>query len=386
VPTSSDAVLFDAASVGACTLDVVGNAASLTMASGSLGSFAFGTNSLTVAGNADLRSGGAFTGSTGGLVMGASGTLTPPGATTIPSLTVSTGTTTLATNDLSLAGNLTLSGGVLNANGRNLNVAGNWANSGTFTAGAGTVTLNGSGAQAISGSTTFNNLTAACTTARTLTFTAGTTQTVAGALSLNGIANQLLSLRSSAAAVWKIDPQGTRSCSYLDVQWGENLRKPVIGPTNSTDSLNNTWWFTEGLSITWGTGTTGAAAGTTGDLNWNLGNLVLGQRRTTHGAGADARDFSVANASDVRIRLTASAATGPDWGLAGSAGAEACVVGINTDNSATYSSLHAGGVLLSGGMALGAEQAFDLSFTAPSSTAHLGVPQTMTVTVTATAE
>ena len=249
VPGVANPVIFDAGGPGSCTIDVAGNAASLTMVSGYTGTLAFGSNSLTVAGNADLRSGGIFTGSTGGLVLSANSTLTPPATGTIPNLTVSGGTATLATNDLSVAGNLAISSGSLSASGRNISVAGNWDNTvgaGGFTAGSGTVTLNGAGGsnQVLSGNTTFGNLSATGAVARTVTFTAGTVQTVNGALTLSGAAAQLLSLRSSASpATWTLTPNGTRACSFVDVKDGINTVGPAISPASSTNSGNNTLWF-----------------------------------------------------------------------------------------------------------------------------------------------
>ena len=58
-------------------------------------------------------------------------------------------------------GNLTISAGIFTANNFNMAVGGTWTDNATFTAGTGTVTLNGSGAQNISGSSTtaFYNLT-----------------------------------------------------------------------------------------------------------------------------------------------------------------------------------------------------------------------------------
>jgi len=157
-----------------------------------------------------------------------------------------TGTTfTQSAAALTVAGNLTITAGTFASGAQNLNVAGNWANSGTYS-GSNTVTLNGAGGttQVISGTTTFNHLTATCATARTLNFTAGTTQTVSGTLTLTGASGQLLSLRStSAPSTWSITPNGTRTCSYVNVMDGINTASPMINPANSTDSGNNTLWF-----------------------------------------------------------------------------------------------------------------------------------------------
>ena len=246
VPTTTDAVFFDGSSGGGtATVDAAYSVASLTC-TGYTGILAFGTNMVTVGGNATMTTSGSYTGSTGGLTMGASGTLVPPAAGTLPSLTVSAGTTTLSTNNLSLSNHLTISGGTLGANGLNLSVAGNWANAGTFTHGGNTVTLNGAAAstQVLSGSSTFNNLIATCTTARTLNFTAGTTQTVGGALTLTGATGQRLSLRSTVnGSTWNLDYTGARTISAVAVQDGTNLGAGPLNPSGSTDLGNCVNWF-----------------------------------------------------------------------------------------------------------------------------------------------
>ena len=68
---------------------------------------------------------------------------------------------------------------------------------GTFIPGKGTVALTGLN-QTLTGNTTFFNLTKAVSRADTLTFQAGSTQTVAGTLTLRGVAGGLLKLRSAA--------------------------------------------------------------------------------------------------------------------------------------------------------------------------------------------
>ena len=65
VPTTTNDVYFDASGLGTCTVDTNPKILSLNMTSGYTGALAFGTNTVTVAGSADLRSGGTFTGSSG---------------------------------------------------------------------------------------------------------------------------------------------------------------------------------------------------------------------------------------------------------------------------------------------------------------------------------
>ena len=84
--------------------------------------------------------------------------------------------------------------------------------------------------------------------------------------------------------------------------------------------------------------------------------------------------------------LTATGANSTDWPLAALPGADQCVLGVNTDASTTYSSLHAGGVVMNSELAIGAEQTLDLKFVAPITTTKAGTTQTVSVTLTATAQ
>jgi hypothetical protein len=163
----------------------------------------------------------------------------------------STGSTVFTypnSGQLNLSGSLTISGGTLAVtNGQNLRFTGSWlktsaANAG-FSAGTGTVTLAGRN-QTMSGSTTFYKLTKSVSAADTLTLAATQTQTVQNTLTLGGLAGNLLSLRSSQTGTrWRIDPQGTRSISYVDVKDGNNIHTTLIDPIDSTDSGNNINWF-----------------------------------------------------------------------------------------------------------------------------------------------
>ena len=111
-------------------------------------------------------------------------------------------------------GSLTLNSGVFTAPAT-LNVAGNWTNNaGTagFNANGGTVVLTGAGtdSQTISGSNNFYNLTAdtsAGSAAETLYFAAGSTQAIAGYLTLKGNSTNKLLLRSTSTGTqWNITP------------------------------------------------------------------------------------------------------------------------------------------------------------------------------------
>ena len=147
------------------------------------------------------------------------------------------------------AGTLVLSG--------DITVSGNWSNSGAFTPGENKVTLDGTD-QTLSGVTSFYDLTKNVNSADTLTFTSGSTNktTITNTLNLTGESGeQLLSLRSSSDdAQWEIDPQGTRTIEYLDVQNSNNVGTTNINAVgqNCTDSGNNTKWsFTQLTSGTY---------------------------------------------------------------------------------------------------------------------------------------
>ncbi len=146
---------------------------------------------------------------------------------------------------LTIAGNLHIASGTLDVTGGSfaLQVSGNWLNTGTFTPRAGTVTLNGTN-QSVTGTTTFYNLTKSVVSADTLTFGAGQTQTVTNTWVANGASNNLLSLRSSVTGTrWRIDPQGTRTLSYIDVKDSNNINASAIGEvTGIVNSLNNLNW------------------------------------------------------------------------------------------------------------------------------------------------
>ncbi|OQY26674.1 MAG: hypothetical protein B6244_12980, partial [Candidatus Cloacimonetes bacterium 4572_55] len=159
---------------------------------------------------------------------------------------VNSGTTILfgAANRVA-SGSLTIDG-VLTApgTGNTLSIAGDLTNTGTFTHNDGSIILNGTD-QTITGSFTFYDLTKTVAAAATLTFPASATQTIANALTLQGASGQLLSLRSSTPGTqWDINPQGTRTIGFLDVQDSKNTNATDIDATGSgfVDSGNNIKW------------------------------------------------------------------------------------------------------------------------------------------------
>jgi len=97
----------------------------------------------------------------------------------------------------------------------------------------------------ITGNNTFATLDLECTTARTITFPAGGTQTVTGTLTLLGAAGQLLSLRSSSTGTkWYINA-ATTSAQYCDVKdsTATGTGTPIDNSTGGVDSGNNIGWL-----------------------------------------------------------------------------------------------------------------------------------------------
>jgi len=154
-------------------------------------------------------------------------------------LTIMKGTFTGSGGKVTTAG-VSLSGGVLNAPAE-LDDSGNWTvTGGVFNANNGTVVLNGTN-QHLSGNTTFFNLSKLVSVADTLTFAAGSTQTIGGTLTLQGAAGNLLALRSSAAGKWKLKALGAVAVQYADVQLSDAVGASITD-THGHDSGSNTNW------------------------------------------------------------------------------------------------------------------------------------------------
>jgi uncharacterized delta-60 repeat protein len=179
--------------------------------------------------------------------------------------------------------------------GDTISCGGSWtADTGaTFTHSNGTVTFSGTGAQTVSsGDSAWNNIVITnasaggvifadgftcatfvnTTVGSTLYFAAGETVTITAyeGLVLTGAEGNLISLRrygGSGLDQWNINALGTGwSVSYVDVQNANDIHEFYINPSNSTDSGNNTNWFTPTVFYTLtmaddGYGSTTPAAG-----------------------------------------------------------------------------------------------------------------------------
>lgn len=167
------------------------------------------------------------------------------------------GTLQLSTNAIDINGNFENSAGIFDANNLNVNVAKNWAISGgSFTAKSGggattqTVTFDTTNNSIISGSTSFNNLTmdASVDGAKTISFTAGTTQTVASGKTwtINGDSGKVLTLQStSQGSAWYFSLSDNMNAgNYLSVEdsYSANSYKITRG-TNSVNVNNNDGWI-----------------------------------------------------------------------------------------------------------------------------------------------
>jgi len=190
--------------------------------------------------------------SAGNLTVGAGSTLD-----------LGAGSLALGCGDLDVSGTLTAGsvgfsaardvaiapGGIVNGNSATLSLSGDWDNAGTFNAGASTVQMVDGCALfsgVVVGNTSFANLAIITTTAKQVSFTAGSIQTVTGLLSLLGSAGNLLQIRSTVnGSAAFLNAAGTSSASYVDVQ--DNNARPgkVIGlPANSVKGSNTPlWWF-----------------------------------------------------------------------------------------------------------------------------------------------
>lgn len=224
----------------------IANSGTLKVASGA--SLTQSTSNLT----AILSSNGGFNciGGTGSSCSGSQGTIS------FGDLVVGDGTNNSTTTMAGDAPVISISGtslglyvngtGTLRANGTiNLSTDFYHATGGVFTPNSSTVNLTGTGGstQIISGSvgTTFYNLSATASTARTIKFVSGLTTTISNSLTLTGSAGELLSLQPETTETqWFIDPPpGNVSVSYVNVNYSTSAE--CINATNSTGANNELW-------------------------------------------------------------------------------------------------------------------------------------------------
>lgn len=138
--------------------------------------------------------------------------------------------------------------GTLNGDSALLSLTGNWNNAGTFNAGTSTVQMADGCALSsgvVSGDNSFANLSISTTTARQVSFTAGSTQAITGGLTLLGSAGNRLKVRSTVngnAAFF--NASGTSIVSFVDVQDNDSQGGNAIPvPPNSLKGPNTPGWL-----------------------------------------------------------------------------------------------------------------------------------------------
>jgi len=187
-----------------------------------------------------------LSGSSTVLFDGASGNYTISASGAFYDLVFSgTGGTWTGSGNIDVNGDFVIGAGTFVAPPQTMTVSGSWFSiGGTFTHNSGTVNLDGSN-QTITGATIFYNLTKTVSTAQTLTLAATVQHSVSGTLTLTGVQDNLLSIRSSTDGVEVfliVDGSGSTSLSYLDVKDNNASRGIALSCSNCTDSGNNTAW------------------------------------------------------------------------------------------------------------------------------------------------
>ncbi len=206
-------------------------------------------------------------------------------------------TMTVATSETVTTYDLTISGTLTSSGNCTYNVSHDWANTGTFTSSTSTVNLTGadSSTQTLSGSTSFNNLsvsTSSNSAGRTITHTAGTTQTVTGTWTITGFTGKVITLGSSAASAWTINPTAA-SVDYAAISYSTNSGSSICA-THSTNDGNNTGW-----SIT-----AGNSCNTAPDSPSSLAQKTTGDVTITTGGWT--------NTTSIKFTATATDTDNPD--------------------------------------------------------------------------
>ncbi|MBU1367835.1 MAG: hypothetical protein KJ711_08480 [Candidatus Omnitrophica bacterium] len=161
-------------------------------------------------------------------------------------LTISGSGTFTPSSSLDLRGNFTQSAGTFDSPST-MTIGGNFNHpSGTFNHNSGTVILDDVNKPArIYGSSTFYNLT--CQTLnKTLQFQPGSTQTIAGELTLAGEPSNRVALKSiTAGSAWAINALGAQTVYHLEVKDGQSLGEVITVEGDYLDSGGNSgnWVF-----------------------------------------------------------------------------------------------------------------------------------------------
>jgi len=138
--------------------------------------------------------------------------------------------------------------GVMNGNSATLQLSGDWDNTGSFVPGTSSVRItDGCGllSGVVNGNTSFHDLELSSTSGRQVSFTAGSTQTVAAAFTVSGATGNLIKIRSTVGGTKAfLDVQGTATAAHVDVE--DNSALPGINIPMSGDSVkgaNSPGWL-----------------------------------------------------------------------------------------------------------------------------------------------
>ena len=179
------------------------------------------------------------------------------------------GTFDLACSDLLVGGTLDVdsgqiinvrhvvitAGGVINGNAGLIALSGNWSNSGSFVGGTSTVSFGDNPACAtsstLSGNTAFANVSFISTLGKTYTFTAGTTQSVSGLLTIQGTPALAIVFLSSAPGQYAfINLLGSQQIRDVAVDWvAATGIWQAAGQSNRNPNGNAPRWFGNGEVI-----------------------------------------------------------------------------------------------------------------------------------------
>ena len=146
---------------------------------------------------------------------------------------------------LDVDGSLSISADTtLQSGGNDFTVAGDFSNDGTFTHANNTVTLDGTGTQTVNGTSTFYNLTATASSARTLVLEDGQATIVTNALTLTGGSGSILTFESgSAGSVATLNASAaTVTVNHLSVKDITSAGGTILCDTGCINRGNNAGW------------------------------------------------------------------------------------------------------------------------------------------------
>ncbi|MFT3791093.1 MAG: hypothetical protein QM741_08445 [Rudaea sp.] len=149
-----------------------------------------------------------------------------------------------------------LAGGSFAAGASGIALGGDFANAGSFVAGSGGVAIVdacGSGTSTLSGTTGFHDLVVTTASAKRLVFPVGLAQSVAHALTLQGVAGQLLKVVSASAGqrgVLALNNGAAQTIAYVDARdndagGGARIAPGPAASFHSIDGGNLVNWFAD---------------------------------------------------------------------------------------------------------------------------------------------